>query len=33
LEKQKERKKRTRQYGQVEIPQSAFTAALKMGDG
>jgi GTP-binding protein LepA len=33
LEKQKERKKRTRQYGRVEIPQSAFTAALKMGDG
>ncbi len=22
-----------RQYGNVEIPQSAFIAALKMGDG
>src|SRR5215468_2160078 len=33
LEKQKEGKKRMRQYGNVEIPQSAFIAALKMGDG
>jgi GTP-binding protein LepA len=30
LEKQKEGKKRTRQFGKVEIPQSAFLAALKM---
>ncbi|MEX0810134.1 MAG: translation elongation factor 4 [Dongiaceae bacterium] len=33
LDKQKEGKKRMRQYGNVEIPQSAFLAALKMGDG
>jgi GTP-binding protein LepA len=32
LDKQKEGKKRMRQFGKVEIPQSAFLAALKMGD-
>ena len=32
LEKQKEGKKRMRQFGNVEIPQSAFLAALRMGD-
>ena len=32
LEKQKEGRKRMRQFGKVEIPQSAFIAALKMGD-
>lgn len=32
LEKQKEGKKRMRQFGKVEIPQSAFIAALKVGD-
>ncbi len=32
LEKQKEGKKRMRQFGKVEIPQSAFIEALKMGD-
>ncbi len=32
LEKQKEGKKRMRQFGNVEIPQSAFLEALKMGD-
>jgi GTP-binding protein LepA len=33
LEKQKRGKKRMRQFGEVEIPQSAFIAALKMDDG
>jgi GTP-binding protein LepA len=33
LEKQKEGKKRMRQFGKVDIPQSAFLEALKMGDG
>jgi len=33
LEKQKEGKKRMRQYGNVEIPQSAFINALRMSDG
>jgi GTP-binding protein LepA len=32
LDKQKEGKKKMRQYGNVEIPQSAFIAALKMTD-
>ena len=32
LDKQKEGKKRMRQHGNVEIPQSAFIAALKMKD-
>ena len=32
LDKQKEGKKKMRQYGNVEIPQSAFIAALRMGD-
>ena len=32
LDKQKEGRKRMRQFGRVEIPQSAFLAALKMGD-
>ena len=33
LDKQKKGKKRMRQFGNVEIPQSAFIAALKMDDG
>jgi GTP-binding protein LepA len=33
LEKQKEGKKRMRQFGSVEIPQSAFIAALKIDAG
>ena len=32
LEKQKEGKKRMRQFGQVEIPQSAFIDALRLGE-
>ena len=32
LDKQKKGKKKMRQYGNVEIPQSAFINALKMGD-
>ena len=32
LEKQKEGKKRMRQFGKVDIPQNAFFEALKMGD-
>lgn len=32
LDKQKEGKKKMRQFGSVEIPQSAFISALKMGD-
>ena len=31
LEKQKEGKKRMRQFGSVEIPQSAFMSVLKLG--
>jgi GTP-binding protein LepA len=33
LDKQKEGKKRMRQYGSVEIPQSVFLAALKSSQG
>ena len=32
LEKQKKGKKRMRQFGSVEIPQSAFIEALRIGD-
>ena len=32
LDKQREGKKRMREYGSVSIPQEAFIAALKMGD-
>ncbi|MGE0743688.1 MAG: translation elongation factor 4 [Rhodospirillales bacterium] len=32
LDKQKEGKKRMRQFGEVEIPQSAFIAALRIGE-
>ena len=32
LDKQKEGKKKMRQFGKVEIPQNAFFEALKMGD-
>ncbi len=33
LEKQKEGKKRMRQFGTVEVPQEAFMAVLKLDDG
>lgn len=32
LEKQKEGKKRMRQFGRVEVPQEAFTEVLKFDD-
>ena len=32
LDKQKEGKKKMRQFGKVEIPQEAFIAALKMDE-
>jgi translation elongation factor EF-4 len=31
--RENEGQKRIRRFGKVEIPQSAFFAALKMGDG
>ena len=33
LEKQKEGKKRMRQFGSVEIPQAAFMSVLKLDEG
>ena len=32
LEKQKEGKKRMRQFGSVEVPSDAFTAILKLDE-
>ena len=32
LDKQKEGKKKMRQFGKVDIPQEAFIAALRMGE-
>ena len=32
LDKQKEGKKKMRQFGKVDIPQDAFISALKMDD-